>query len=102
MVSSSNEINPWAKPRGTNNCLLLSSVSLTNFSFQNVTTLDNLFRNCESLVSIDLWQADFSDLLPTDMFYDIPDGVTIYVKDVVMQNHILSLYSTGNVVVYTG
>lgn len=83
-------------------CFVLSSVSLTNFSFQNVTTLDNLFRNCESLVSIDLRQADFSDLLPTDMFYDIPDGVTIYVKDVVMQNHILSLYSTGNVVVYTG
>ena len=82
-------------------CWELTSINLENFTFQNVTNLDVMFSNCEMLTSINLRQADFSHLNPTDMFYDVPEGTTVYVKDSVMQEYLLTLFPTGNIVVYS-
>lgn len=83
-------------------CNELTSVDLSSFVTNTITSLRNLFMYCAKLTSINMRNMEFGLVSSYDyMFYNVPAGVNILVKNQAAKDFILLRKSNANVTIYT-
>ena len=66
-------------------CSSLLSLDLSNFDTSQVTSMSQMFYNCSSLTNLDMRNAIFNATVYSFMFYPVPNGINIIVKDATAQ-----------------
>ena len=87
-------------------CSHLTNLNLNNFNTSNVTNMKQMFSNCSRLTSLDIANFDMNNVTEYEyMFSSMPNSALIYVKDVAIQQKVLSSgnrpasWTTDNVIV---
>ena len=60
------------------NCVLLTSLNLSNFNTSNVKNMENMFYSCINLSYINLYNFDESNLEDfKDIFFGVPENISL-------------------------
>ena len=84
-------------------CSNLTSLDVSGFDTSQVTDMSYMFNGCYELTNLDMRNATFNATSYTDMFYYVPNGITITVKDNTAKTWVEARLSeasrTGNVII---
>ena len=77
-------------------CSSLISLNLSSFDTSQVTNMFLMFYNCKSLTNLDMRNATFNATSYSSMFYSVPNGINIIVKDATAKTWIEARLSDVN------
>ena len=83
-------------------CISLTTLDISNFDTSNVTSMGGIFSGCRSLTTLDLSNVDASILKTWSIFSEMPNAITIIVKDKVAQDVVIEKkesWTTENVII---
>ena len=84
------------------NCILLTSLNLSNFDTQKVRNMSYMFSNCVNLEYINLKNFDEKNLGSTsyyyeDMFNNVPENIVICINENINKEKIFSQIANNHV-----
>lgn len=83
------------------NCIKLENLNLSKFTILDITDMAYMFYNCAKLKELDIRNMDFNGktVTTTNMFYNVPSGINIYVLNEYNKTFIEGLNSNANVII---
>jgi len=82
------------------NCSSLTNLNLSNFDTFQIKDIHRLFKNCVSLKELNIKNFDFSSVTNyNETFFNVPNGISIYVKNEAAKDFILGIKNNANVII---